>query len=184
MISRIHRWFLPPTYRNTGSVARDHLASERTFLAWMRTGLGFVAFGIAVERFQSLDLEGMFERFIDASRRPSPLPRDGADEAEQQQQRDSGRRRDQEEQQQSRVLVMSLLAMGAGSIMYGGGRYFANLRRLEGGTFRPAYNGAAVLAAAVAGMAGGVGGSTVRRGWERQRRREWEWEQERRERKE
>lgn len=30
---------------NTGSVARDMLAAERTFLAWARTGLGFLGAG-------------------------------------------------------------------------------------------------------------------------------------------
>ncbi|KAK8168805.1 hypothetical protein BKA80DRAFT_267962 [Phyllosticta citrichinensis] len=49
-------WLRTPTYKNTGSVARDHLASERTLLAWLRTGLGFIALGIAVERFSQLDL--------------------------------------------------------------------------------------------------------------------------------
>ncbi|PKI83380.1 hypothetical protein MVES_002358 [Malassezia vespertilionis] len=33
---------------NKGSVARDHLALERTFLAWMRTSLSLVAIGIAI----------------------------------------------------------------------------------------------------------------------------------------
>eukprot|EP00808_Paulinella_micropora_P020649 g17207.t1 len=33
---------------NEGSVARDHLANERTFLAWARTGLGFLGGGTAV----------------------------------------------------------------------------------------------------------------------------------------
>ncbi|KAL9937503.1 hypothetical protein V8E36_003912 [Tilletia maclaganii] len=33
---------------NKGSVARDHLALERTFLAWLRTSLGLVSLGIAV----------------------------------------------------------------------------------------------------------------------------------------
>ncbi|PWN42827.1 hypothetical protein IE81DRAFT_322968 [Ceraceosorus guamensis] len=33
---------------NKGSVARDHLALERTFLAWLRTSLGLVSIGIAV----------------------------------------------------------------------------------------------------------------------------------------
>ncbi|GAA5886589.1 hypothetical protein JCM6882_005823 [Rhodosporidiobolus microsporus] len=33
---------------NKGSVARDHLASERTFLAWLRTSLGLASIGIAV----------------------------------------------------------------------------------------------------------------------------------------
>ncbi|KAM6494125.1 protein of unknown function (DUF202) domain containing protein [Amanita muscaria] len=34
--------------KNTGSVARDHLASERTFLAYMRTSLTLVAAAIAL----------------------------------------------------------------------------------------------------------------------------------------
>ncbi|KAI4844989.1 hypothetical protein E4T44_05881 [Aureobasidium sp. EXF-8845] len=48
--------FSTPVFKNTGSTARDHLASERTYLAWMRTGLGFLALGIGVERFNQLDL--------------------------------------------------------------------------------------------------------------------------------
>jgi hypothetical protein len=31
---------------NSGSVARDHLASERTFLAYVRTSLGICSMGI------------------------------------------------------------------------------------------------------------------------------------------
>lgn len=31
--------------KNIGSTARDHLANERTFLSWARTGLGFVGAG-------------------------------------------------------------------------------------------------------------------------------------------
>ncbi|GAA5913871.1 YidH family protein [Sporobolomyces salmoneus] len=33
---------------NKGSVARDHLASERTFLAWLRTSLALASIGIAI----------------------------------------------------------------------------------------------------------------------------------------
>ncbi|SZF03088.1 unnamed protein product [Blumeria hordei] len=33
---------------NKGSVARDHLALERTFLAWLRTSLAFSSLGIAI----------------------------------------------------------------------------------------------------------------------------------------
>lgn len=36
---------------NAGSRARDHLANERTYLAWVRTSLGGLALGVAVERF-------------------------------------------------------------------------------------------------------------------------------------
>ncbi len=36
---------------NRGSTARDHLANERTFLAWVRTALGLVGLGVVMERF-------------------------------------------------------------------------------------------------------------------------------------
>lgn len=35
---------------NRGSAARDHLANERTFLAWVRTALGLVGLGVILER--------------------------------------------------------------------------------------------------------------------------------------
>jgi putative membrane protein len=35
----------------TSDRARDHLANERTFLAWLRTGLAVIVFGFAVGRF-------------------------------------------------------------------------------------------------------------------------------------
>ena len=38
---------------NSGSTARDHLANERTFLAWARTGMGFLALGIGIDSLQS-----------------------------------------------------------------------------------------------------------------------------------
>ena len=37
---------------NTGSIARDHLANERTFLAWIRTSLALCGAGIALEALQ------------------------------------------------------------------------------------------------------------------------------------
>ena len=41
----------PPPH--TGPLARDLLASERTFLAWTRTGLGFIALGVALEKVEA-----------------------------------------------------------------------------------------------------------------------------------
>ena len=34
--------------KNSGSTARDHLANERTFLAWSKTGLGFLGAGTGI----------------------------------------------------------------------------------------------------------------------------------------
>ena len=36
--------------KNTGNVS-DHLANERTFLAWIRTSIGIMAFGFVVVKF-------------------------------------------------------------------------------------------------------------------------------------
>jgi len=42
-----------PTSKQVGISKRvsDHLANERTFLAWIRTGLATITFGFVVERF-------------------------------------------------------------------------------------------------------------------------------------
>jgi|SRR5271167_4726983 len=49
--------------RGNLDLARDHLANERTFLAWVRTGVAVVVFGFAIGRFavairQWMQLEG------------------------------------------------------------------------------------------------------------------------------
>ncbi|KAK5703600.1 hypothetical protein LTR17_021969 [Elasticomyces elasticus] len=53
-MSRFLASFRGERLKNTGSLARDVLASERTFLAWTRTGLGFIALGIALEKVEAL----------------------------------------------------------------------------------------------------------------------------------
>jgi putative membrane protein len=37
-----------PEKENVGSSARDHLANERTYLAWLRTAIGLVGIGVVV----------------------------------------------------------------------------------------------------------------------------------------
>lgn len=147
MASRIASFFRTPVYKNTGSTARDHLASERTFLAWIRTGLGFIALGIAVERFAQLDLPALVRELKSANAstpasQPPLKPKHDVDE---------------------RLLVGTLLGTGMGSIVYGSTRYFSNLRILEQGNFKPAFNGPAVLGVVVAGMASASFWSMVRR---------------------
>lgn len=41
----------PQPSSSNPNLARDHLANERTFLAWVRTGVAGVAFGFAIGRF-------------------------------------------------------------------------------------------------------------------------------------
>ncbi|KAK4553301.1 hypothetical protein LTR86_009601 [Recurvomyces mirabilis] len=52
-MSSFFRWFRSERLQNTGSLARDLLAGERTFLAWTRTGLGFIALGVALEKVEA-----------------------------------------------------------------------------------------------------------------------------------
>ncbi len=42
----------PDVITNAKSEARDHLANERTFLAWLRTSLGLVGLGILLTKFE------------------------------------------------------------------------------------------------------------------------------------
>ena len=39
---------------NTGSVARDNLANERTFLSWLRTGITLMGVGTALVKFEAI----------------------------------------------------------------------------------------------------------------------------------
>ena len=126
-----------PLLKNTGSTARDHLASERTFLAWLRTGLGFVALGIAVERFSQLDISQL--------QSPSLAAKDATPK------RLASKQDDDDKTQE---LVFGLLGTGSGAIVYGTTRYFSNMRLLERGLFKPAFHGAAGLSFAVAGLTG------------------------------
>lgn len=92
-----------PIYENTGSVARDHPASERIYLAWTRTGLGFVALGIAVERFSRLQLLGLNDR------RPRAATEKEGDDGVNKRNKDNA---------SPRILLGILLGLGAGSILY------------------------------------------------------------------
>ncbi|KII90940.1 hypothetical protein PLICRDRAFT_174292 [Plicaturopsis crispa FD-325 SS-3] len=52
----LQRWTWSPALllENTGSVARDHLASERTFLAYVRTSLALSSMGVALTQLFSI----------------------------------------------------------------------------------------------------------------------------------
>lgn len=125
--------FGTPVFKNTGSVARDHLASERTFLAWLRTGLGLIALGVAVERFSKLEpvVRSLLHAAEPTASRTTSLPASRPT--------------------REYLLVGSLVGIGSSSIVYGSVRYFSNVRMLEKGLFRPSYFGAASLGLAVAG---------------------------------
>jgi putative membrane protein len=56
-----------PLGSDSSNRARDHLANERTFLAWVRTGVAIIVFGFAIGRFaiamrQFLQIQGRGSR--------------------------------------------------------------------------------------------------------------------------
>jgi putative membrane protein len=48
---------------------RDHVANERTFLAWVRTGIAVIAFGFVIEKFSLFVLTVASVSSLDAGRR-------------------------------------------------------------------------------------------------------------------
>src|SRR5207253_11146577 len=48
---------------------RDHSANERTFLAWVRTGIAVIAFGVVIEKFNLFVLTMANASSLDAGRR-------------------------------------------------------------------------------------------------------------------
>jgi putative membrane protein len=46
---------VPAHHADPDSRARTHLANERTFLAWLRTGLGLIVLGLAAVQFIEVD---------------------------------------------------------------------------------------------------------------------------------
>lgn len=45
---------VPNSSKNFDSRTRDHLANERTYLAWMRTTIALMGFGVVIARLRSL----------------------------------------------------------------------------------------------------------------------------------
>jgi putative membrane protein len=60
------------------SLLRDYMANERTFLAWIRTSIGIMAFGFVVEKFSLFVRQISFllakANFPEATQLPAQLP--------------------------------------------------------------------------------------------------------------
>ena len=88
---------------------RVYFAAERTFLAWIRTGLGLIGIGFAVSRF------GLFFRQLSASESHSPTRATGL----------------------SVWSGVTLVGLGVVVILSSVLRYFQLIRELKSGTWIP-----------------------------------------------
>ncbi|CAD6888783.1 unnamed protein product [Tilletia controversa] len=127
---------------NKGSVARDHLALERTFLAWLRTSLGLVSLGIAVAQlFKIPDLfdSDQIGAKTDASLLSSLLkaPTTPAEEAALSQLLASSQPRHQHLARLSKPLGASFIGLGIIVLILGSYRYFTVQAILTRGKFLP-----------------------------------------------
>ena len=134
--------------KNSGSTARDHLANERTYLAWTRTSLGLIALGIGVERFERFRADMQAQAQARDGALPSP-----ESQAEHERQIQRGRQ-----------LAGTLLATGVATLVTGTWRYYATLRDLQAGVFRPNVHGVALVTAGCACVTAAVVRSEWRHG--------------------
>lgn len=56
---------------NTKKMINEHMANERTFLAWIRTGIGIMVFGFVIVKFS------LFVNQLPASFHESGIPKNG-----------------------------------------------------------------------------------------------------------
>ncbi|KAG5912638.1 hypothetical protein E4U53_005235 [Claviceps sorghi] len=115
---------------NKGSVARDHLALERTFLAWLRTSLAFASIGIAVTQ--------LFRLNTTLSDGPGPGPGPGHGHAPNATIRRLGR-----------PLGATFLGISILTLLLGARRYFVGQAWVIRGKF-PASRGTVVVVAVLA----------------------------------
>jgi putative membrane protein len=86
---------------------RDHLANERTFLAWVRTSVSLMGFGVVIARLRFLTLIA-----------PTP-PDPGASPA------------------RSTLLGLAFVAVGLLSLLFAAHNFYRTRRSIETGDFQP-----------------------------------------------
>ena len=116
---------------NKGSVARDHLALERTFLAWLRTSLAFASIGIAVTQLFRLNTT------IKSSEGLKPVPHPPQD------------RTRQHLRQMGKPLGATFLGIAMVVLLVGARRYFEAQHWIVRGMF-PASRGSVLLVTGIA----------------------------------
>ncbi|KAJ1882932.1 hypothetical protein H4R99_001274 [Coemansia sp. RSA 1722] len=108
---------------NKGSVARDHLANERTYLAWIRTSLSLVTVGVAIRQLYRVGID---------------LGNDAS----------SSQQDTQEESVAGKALGVSFVILGMFFVLVGLYRYFRSQFLMTNGKFPVSRNMVGACAAA------------------------------------
>jgi putative membrane protein len=111
------------------SNARDHLANERTFLAWIRTSLGIMAFGFVMERFALVVKQ--LSSFVGKSSLSLSAPVSSS------------------EQSTSSIFGIGLIVLGALICLLAFIKYKVGEKKIEEETYRPSFFLDAVVAVSV-----------------------------------
>lgn len=122
---------------NRGATARDHLANERTFLAWLRTALAFASIGIAVAQFFRLQTSTSVQNLILASVNDVENPGSNSPVTSDQFYRylEKILARDHKLSKFSIFIGGWFIATGTMVAIFGLGRYFISLHHLQHGKF-------------------------------------------------
>ncbi|KAJ1821169.1 hypothetical protein LPJ75_000768 [Coemansia sp. RSA 2598] len=112
---------------NKGSVARDHLANERTYLAWIRTSLSLVTVGVAIRQLYRVSID---------------LGNDAA----------SNSQDDEEEPIAGKALGVSFVVLGMLFVIVGLYRYFRSQYLMTTGRFPVSRNMVGACAAATVAL--------------------------------
>jgi putative membrane protein len=112
---------------------RDHLANERTFLAWVRTSLGLIGLGFVLARM------GLFLRQLSGA---GPVH--------------EGRRIGLQAGHEFLISGVAFLLVGTAVCALSGRRYGANRKAIDTGHYEPAHATVALLTALVV-----IGGSVI-----------------------
>ncbi|KAJ2717157.1 hypothetical protein H4R19_000101 [Coemansia spiralis] len=121
---------------NKGSVARDHLANERTYLAWIRTSLSLVTVGVAIRQLYRVSVDlGDTPDAADHLAARDPLA--------------------------GRVLGVCFVALGLAFVVVGLFRYFRSQRLMTKGEFPVSRAMVGACAAAILALLVGVLASMI-----------------------
>ncbi|KAJ3048470.1 hypothetical protein HK097_010506 [Rhizophlyctis rosea] len=150
---RFSNLWRPTVLPNLDSTARDHLANERTFLAWARTGLGFVGLGVALEKFAHLGVA--LENFAHLSAESAISAASAASSS-------SNTASDTlpappplpplVKQQDGRVAAITFVGLGGAVLAHGTIRYYSTMQRLMNKQFAPSTGGVALLVLVSSGL--------------------------------